>query len=244
MRAGITGEQARPRPDVGAGQFKLATGLTRGLAVLADIGMAPIAMPFDLGLGNVSDEVLVELAGGCEVATAAMGTLLGMDIVFDEGRVRRRLRPEAARMFAEFLAATIFRDAFRIGARPRLFAALEDGLELLLEVRKPLPQLGVLRLQLGDATVSVVHDDHNLTENAKPGKRSCLTVTGDEYGKISRKTGDEMPRICESHKTPLQFEVCISTIHNRRPIESDVENGICHSENISFVGVLADCRFH
>jgi hypothetical protein len=41
------------------------------MAVSAGIDMAPIAMPFDLGLGNVGDDMLVELAGGFEVAAAA-----------------------------------------------------------------------------------------------------------------------------------------------------------------------------
>ena len=107
MGAGVAGQQARSRSDVGAGQLQLAATLADLLATAATIDMPAVAMPFDLGFGNIGHDMVVELARGFEVAAAAMGALLGMHVVFDERRVRRRLGAKAARMQAEFLAATI-----------------------------------------------------------------------------------------------------------------------------------------
>jgi hypothetical protein len=60
----------------------------------------------------------------------------------------------------------------------RAFAPLQKRLQLLLKLRNPPPQLGILSLQFGNPAITwVIHDPRNLTENAKPEKINCLTVT-------------------------------------------------------------------
>ncbi len=63
-------------------------------------------------------------------------------------------------------------------------APLQKLLDLLFELLDALAQRSVLRLQpgdfrfqLGDPSISIIHDPVNVTENPISGKRKCLTVT-------------------------------------------------------------------
>jgi len=149
--AAITSEQARPWPDVGAGQLQVAATLTGSLAVAAPMDVPPIAMPFELRLRNVRDDVVFEFSGVVEFAAAAMGALLGMNVVFDEDGPRRRVGTKDAGMGAMFLPPPIVG-----GSLPRLalpfgsFASLEKGLDLMFKLGNAPPQLGVLRFEFGN----------------------------------------------------------------------------------------------
>jgi hypothetical protein len=82
-------------------------------------------------------------------------------------------------MFSMLLATPIrgralTRDA--LGCCP--LPPLHDPLELMLQLGNPPPQFSVLGLQLSNPSVTrVIHDPRNLTENPKPRKINCLTVT-------------------------------------------------------------------
>src|ERR1044071_378440 len=80
----VAGEQSRPWPDVGAGQFQVAAPLAGARAGPAAMDVPAIAMPFEFGLGDVGDDVVFKLTGRFEVGAAAMGALLGMDVVLDD----------------------------------------------------------------------------------------------------------------------------------------------------------------
>jgi hypothetical protein len=168
VSAAIAGEQTRAGPDVGAGQFKIAASLAGPLASKAAMDVASIAMPFELGFGDVGDDVVVEFAGVFEFAAATMGALLRMHFVFDELGVGRRIGPKDAGMLAMFFAALIVgralaRLAFGLGS----FATLKKGLELVFELRNPLAQLGVFGFEFRNPLVAwIIHDRHSLPKNA------------------------------------------------------------------------------
>jgi hypothetical protein len=92
---------------VGAGQFQIAATLTGSLTIPATMDVSAIAMPFELRLRNVGDDVVLELSGVVEFAAAAMGALRGMDFVFDEDGPRRRVGTKDAGMGAMFLPPPI-----------------------------------------------------------------------------------------------------------------------------------------
>ncbi len=138
-----------------------------------------VAMPFELGFGQVRDRVLVKVLGWFEVAAAAVGALLGTHVVFDEAGVCRRFRSKATGMLPLFLAAAIVgRPLPRCTALALAFAALQELLHLMFQLRNALAQLGVIRLQLRNPLVAwIIHDRRILTKTAESGKRKCLTVT-------------------------------------------------------------------
>jgi hypothetical protein len=108
-------------------------------------------MPLQLGLGEIGDEVVLEVAGGLEVAGAAMGALLRADVVFDEGGAGRRLGSEGAGVLPVLLASAVgARPLGRVTALEGSLAAPADVLELVLDLGQPAAQVGVLRLQVGD----------------------------------------------------------------------------------------------
>src|SRR4051794_23453946 len=93
-----------------------------------------IAMPFQLGFGDIGDEVILEGAGRLQVAAAAMTTLLRVDVVFNKRRSWRRLGSKHARMLTMLLKATVVRSALaRRACVLEPFAALQEALDLLLE---------------------------------------------------------------------------------------------------------------
>jgi len=109
------------------------------------------AMPFELGLGDVGDDVVLELSGRFECAAAAMVALLGMNVVFDKDGPRGWIGAKNAGMLAMFLASPVVgcalpRLAFAFGS----FAALEERLDLMFELPDPLPQLGILSFEFGN----------------------------------------------------------------------------------------------
>jgi hypothetical protein len=94
--AAEAGEQAGARADVGAGQFQAAAALAGPLTGPAAVDVPPVTMPLEYGFGQISHDVVLELAGGFEVAGAAMRALLGADAVFDEDGAGRGLGPNAS----------------------------------------------------------------------------------------------------------------------------------------------------
>src|SRR5262245_22126213 len=150
--AAVTGQQARPRADVGARQFQVAAALARPLTATAAVEVAVVSMPLDLRFGDVGHEMVLELAGRFEVAAAAMAALLGLDVLFDEVRIRRPVGSNNARMSPVLLAAAVRRGCALLFARAaRALAALPDLLEFVLHLAQTASQVGVFRLQRGDA---------------------------------------------------------------------------------------------
>ena len=85
---------------------------------------------------------------------------LGMNVVLDEGGVGGRLRSKGAWMLAMLLAAVIGGgalpwQAFGLGA----LAALQERLDLMLELRDPLAQLSIFGFEFRNPEVTrVVHE--------------------------------------------------------------------------------------
>jgi hypothetical protein len=151
VSAAITSEQARSRPDVSAGQFEVASPLTGTFAITATMDVSAIAMPFELRLGNVGDDVILEFSGVVEFAAAAMGALLGMNVVFDEDGPRRRIGAKDTGVLAMFLPPPIVGGAlFWLALIFGSFASLQKGLNLMFELGDPLAQLGVLRFEFSN----------------------------------------------------------------------------------------------
>jgi hypothetical protein len=84
VRSAVAGEQTCPRADVGAGQFEVAAALAGLLTAATVENVAAEAMPLNLRLGDIGNDVVLELTGCFEIGAAAMGALLGPDIVFEE----------------------------------------------------------------------------------------------------------------------------------------------------------------
>src|SRR5204862_6268577 len=103
----VAGQQAGARADVGAGQFQVATALAGPLTARAAVDVPAVAMPLDLGLGKIGQDVVFVLAGGFEITGPAMGTLLRVEIVFDEDGAGWGLRSKAAGVLAVFLAPAV-----------------------------------------------------------------------------------------------------------------------------------------
>ena len=95
--AAVAGQQAGPRADVRARQFQVAAALAGPLTATAAVDVAAVAMPLDLGLGEVGHEVVFELAGRFEVVGTAMGTLLGWTSCSMKSVPGWRLGPESTR---------------------------------------------------------------------------------------------------------------------------------------------------
>jgi hypothetical protein len=108
-------------------------------------------MPLDLGLREIGHDVIFVLASGFEIAGTAMRTLVGMDIVFDEGGAGWGFRPKGAGVLAVFPAAAVSAGGLgNLAAVDGASAALADGLQLVLDQSQPAAEVGVLRLQIGD----------------------------------------------------------------------------------------------
>lgn len=176
MGAAVAGEQTRPRSDVRSRQFQIAASLTRLAAVATFHDMPSKAMPFQLRFRDVGDDVIFELASRLEIVAAAVLTRRRMHVMLDEGGIRRRLRTKGARMPPMFLEPAVSRRP--LPRRPlsrRALPPLQDRLQLMLQLRDPPPQFGVLRLQFGNSSIArVIHDSRNLNQNAKLGKSKLL----------------------------------------------------------------------
>src|SRR6516165_8424268 len=105
--AAVAGEQAGARADVGAGEFQVAAALAGPLTGPAAVDVPPVTMPLELGFGQIGHDVVLEPAGGFEVAGAAMRALLGADVVFDEDSAGRGLGPKRCRVVTMFLTSAV-----------------------------------------------------------------------------------------------------------------------------------------
>jgi hypothetical protein len=196
--------------------------LTSSLAMAAAMDMPTIAMPFELGFGKVSNDVVFELTGRFKFAAAAMRALLGMYVVFDEDRIRRRLGAKDAGMLAMFLPPSVIGRTlagFALVFGP--FAALEKGLDLMFKLGDPLPQLGVLGFEFRNPLITrVIHDPHSLPENAISGKSSCLTITAnlaaDDTDELAERVIDELvylkqhPELLASFVTKTELPLALA----------------------------------
>jgi hypothetical protein len=182
MSAGIAGQQADPRTNVRPRQFQLAAALANVLTVAAAATVPPKAVPFKFRLRNIGDDVVVVFAGWLQVRAAALLADVGTHVMLGKFRVRRRSGAKHARVLPMLCTAAISRRPLSSGTlASRAFAPLQKRLQLLLKLRNPPPQLGILSLQFGNPAITwVIHDPRNLTENAKPEKINCLTVTAEE----------------------------------------------------------------
>ena len=148
--AAVAGQQTRPRTNVRTGQFQVAAALAGLLTAAAAVDVPAVAMPLDFRFRDVGDEMVVEGPGAFAVGRATMGTLVGMNVVFDEDRPGGRFLPKGTGVLAMLLAAAVGGRAslggtFALGP----LAALVDWLELVLHVRQAPPQLSVFCLQRG-----------------------------------------------------------------------------------------------
>ena len=145
-------------------------------------------MPFELGFGDIGDDVVFEVFGRFEIVAAAVRTLLGPNVVFDERGSRRRLGSKETGMLAMLLETPVIGRTLTLATVAyRPLATLVDVLQLVFELGQLPPQLGVLSMevrirgfQLRDSVqklLSVIHDDRILPEITETGKRKCLTVT-------------------------------------------------------------------
>jgi hypothetical protein len=109
-------------------------------------------MPFEFGFGNIGDDVIVKVGRHFQIVATTVRALRGPNVVFDKRGSRRRLGPKEARMFAMFLAPPVFaRSLPRDAVTGSSLASLVNDLQLVLELRQPPPQLGILGFQLGNA---------------------------------------------------------------------------------------------
>jgi hypothetical protein len=116
----------------------------------AAVDVPPIAMPLELGYREVGHEVVFELARRFEVAGTAMGTLLRMDVVVDEGGAGWGLRPGEAGVLTMLLATAVRVGGFGVVAVGAALAAPVDDPEVVLELCQPAAEIPVLRFQVSD----------------------------------------------------------------------------------------------
>ena len=157
MHPTVTGEQPRTRADVRAGKFEIAAPL-RGLVAGSALGdVSSIAVPFELRFRDVGDDVIFESAGVSQVAAAAVGAFVGVDLVLDERSIGRWLEAERAGVSAMLGPSPIVGRALlgRLFGCV-LFASLEELLELAFEFGDAFSQLGVLGFEFSKAAVARV----------------------------------------------------------------------------------------
>ena len=182
MGPAVAGEQAGARADVRAWQFQVAATLAGPLTGPAAVDVPPVPMPLESGLGKIGHDVVLEPACGFEVAGAAMGALLGTDVVFDEDGAGRRLGPKGSGVPAMLLAAAIgARAVGLVAAVGRAPAAPPDVLELVLDLGQLAAQVRVLRLQVS----------HPLLQGGDLGQDGGL---GLGWNRVPERCGDRRSR--------------------------------------------------
>jgi hypothetical protein len=135
-----------------AWEFQVSPALASLPTATTAVDMAAKTLPLDSGFRDISHKVIIELVGGFQIAGAAMGTLLRVDVVFHEIGVGRWFRPEGPGVFAMLLAPVIRTGTFEVVvAVARTFAALVDSLEFVFQLRQATTQFGILRLQLSNS---------------------------------------------------------------------------------------------
>jgi hypothetical protein len=147
-------------------------------------------MPLDLWFGDVGHEMVLELAGRFEVAAAAMAALPGIDVVFDEDRTRRRVGSSNARVLPVLPAAAVRGGwVLRLARAASALAALQDPLEFLLHLAQTASQVGVFRLQRGNAIqklLLIIHAGRILVKGDTAGKRRDSTSN---FARPPRRSG-------------------------------------------------------
>ena len=142
----VAGQQPRSRADVRTRQLQVPAALTGLLAATAAVQVAAVAMPLELGFGNIGHEMVSEPPGRFQIARTAMRTLLGMHIMFDKNGAGWGLRPKEPRVFAVFLATPVQAATLGVVAAVACaFVALVNLLQFVLQLRQPTPQLRVFR---------------------------------------------------------------------------------------------------
>src|SRR4051812_25105063 len=112
-----------------AWEFQISPALAGLATATTAVDMTAKTLPLDLGFRDISHKVIFELVGRFEIAGAAMGTLLRVDVVFHEIGVGWWLRPEGPGVLAMLLAPVIRTGTLRVVvAVARTFAALVDSL--------------------------------------------------------------------------------------------------------------------
>jgi len=158
VSATVAGQQTGSRADMRAGKFQVPPALAGMLTATAAVDMTAVAMPLDLGFRDISHKVIFEFAGRFKVLCTAMGTLLGMDVVFGEFGAGRRIGSKVSRVLAVFLATPVCAVSLGVvAALVCLFLALEDLLETVLQLLQPTPKLSVFRFQLGDPSAKLFY---------------------------------------------------------------------------------------
>src|SRR5262249_28209204 len=136
--AAVAGEQAGAGADVRARQLQVAAALAGPLTTPAAVDVPPVAMPLESGFGEVGDEGVLELAGGLEVVSTAMGALLRADVVFGEDGAGRGLGSEGSGVLTVLLASAVgARPLGRVTALGGALTAPADVLELVLDLGQP-----------------------------------------------------------------------------------------------------------
>jgi len=135
-----------------AWEFQVSPALAGLPTATTAVDMTAKTLPLDLGFRDISHKVIFELAGRFQIAGAAMGALLRVDIVFHELGVGWWFRPEGSGVLAMLLASVIRTGTFGVVvAIARTFAALVDSLEFVFQLRQATTQFGILRLQLSNS---------------------------------------------------------------------------------------------
>jgi hypothetical protein len=113
--------------------------------------MAAVAMPLEFRFGEIGHEVVVELAGGFEVARTTMAALYRTDVVFDEDSAGWGFGSKASAVLAVFLAPPVGGQTSGIRvAEAWALAAAADVLEFVFDLCQAAPQVRILGFQLGD----------------------------------------------------------------------------------------------
>jgi hypothetical protein len=165
-----------------AWEFQVSPALAGLPTATTAVDMTAKTLPLDLGFRDISHKVIFKLAGRFEIAGAAMGTLLRVDVVFHELGVGRWLRSEEPGVLAMLLAAVIDTGTFGVVvALARTLAALVDSLQFVFQLRQATTQFGILRLQLSNSLskLLLVHNDRSLPVSLETAKLYYLTVTRD-----------------------------------------------------------------
>jgi hypothetical protein len=113
---------------------------------------------FPYGFGQIGHEVVLELAGGLEVAGVAKRAPLGTDVVFDQDGAGWGLGPKASGVLAMFLTSAVgARAVGLVAAVGGAFAAPADVLEVVLDLGQPAPQFRGPRSPLSDPSLEGSH---------------------------------------------------------------------------------------
>ena len=148
----VTGQQAGTWADVGARKFEVAASLTSLLAPPALVDIPTIPMPLDLGFREIGHDMIFELASRFEIGSTAVGTLVGMNLVFGKNGSGWWLRPDLARMLPVLNAPAVRPHLLGIiPATARALAALMDLRECMFDAVQPASEFSVFRLELPQA---------------------------------------------------------------------------------------------